>query len=78
MDEEGDFVFNKTPCPFLGDNNYCKIYEVRPKACREYPHTNRKRMKEILDITYENTFICPAVAKIIENIQEPIDQALKK
>ncbi len=31
-----------SPCPFLGDDNYCSVYEARPKACREYPHTDRK------------------------------------
>lgn len=69
MDEDGDFVFKQTPCVFLGSDNACKIYDVRPKACSEYPHTNRKRMKEILDITYHNTFICPAVALVVEKLE---------
>ena len=25
-----------TPCEFLDENNLCKIYEKRPKICREY------------------------------------------
>jgi len=33
-----------SPCPFLGAGNHCSVYEDRPKACREYPHTNRKKM----------------------------------
>lgn len=73
MDEDGDFVFKQTPCPFLLADNACSIYESRPKACSEYPHTNRKNMHAILDITYENTFICPAVAKIVEKIQKIYD-----
>ncbi|MGB0176278.1 MAG: YkgJ family cysteine cluster protein, partial [Owenweeksia sp.] len=36
VDEDGDFVLQTLPCPFLGDDNYCSVYEVRPKACREY------------------------------------------
>ncbi|MFP4267854.1 MAG: YkgJ family cysteine cluster protein, partial [Spirochaetaceae bacterium] len=39
IDEDGDTVFNTRPCPFLQNNNLCLIYEKRPKACREYPHT---------------------------------------
>ena len=65
MDEDGDFVLNESPCTFLNKDNKCKIYDVRPKACREYPHTNRKQMEEILDITHENALLCPAVAKIM-------------
>ena len=69
MDEDGDFVLQSAPCSFLNKDNTCKIYDVRPKACAEYPHTNRKRMQEILDITYENAFVCPAVSSIVEQIK---------
>ena len=69
MDEDGDFVLKKAPCPFLDAENYCKIYEDRPAACREYPHTNRKKMQQILDLTFRNTLVCPAVLEIVENIK---------
>ncbi|WP_332911960.1 YkgJ family cysteine cluster protein [Algoriphagus boritolerans] len=52
------------PCPFLGADNKCLVYEDRPKACREYPHTNRKNMLGILDLSLKNTLVCPAVSKI--------------
>ena len=44
VDEDGDHVLQQTPCTFLGADNYCSVYDVRPKACREYPHTNRKKV----------------------------------
>jgi Fe-S-cluster containining protein len=69
-DEEGDYVLNFSPCPFLGDDNKCLIYEDRPKACREYPHTNRKNMQGILELSLKNTLVCPAVFKIFEQIGE--------
>jgi Fe-S-cluster containining protein len=69
MDEEGDFVLKKAPCPFLTPENYCSIYEDRPNACREYPHTNRKKMQQILDLTFRNTLVCPAVLEIVETIK---------
>lgn len=72
IDEDEDWVLNYAPCPFLGVDNYCTIYEVRPKACREYPHTDRKNIAQILDITYRNTLICPAVAEITEKIKKEI------
>lgn len=40
MDEEGDFVLQQAPCRFLNADNYCSIYNERPNACREYPHTD--------------------------------------
>lgn len=69
IDEDGDYVFNSTPCPFLDENNYCKVYEDRPKACREYPHTHRKNMVQILDLTFKNITVCPAVYRIVENLK---------
>jgi Fe-S-cluster containining protein len=70
MDEESDYVLQKSPCTFLGADNKCDIYEVRPLACREYPHTDRKNMIQILELTVENTLICPAVARIVKTITE--------
>lgn len=67
-DEEGDYVLNSSPCPFLGTDNKCLVYEDRPKACREYPHTNRKNMHGILGLTLKNTLVCPAVFKIFQQI----------
>lgn len=68
-DEEGDFVLKQTPCPFLGANNYCVLYDSRPKACRNYPHTNRKRFHQILDLTASNSKVCPAVFNIIRKLE---------
>jgi Fe-S-cluster containining protein len=69
IDEDKDYVLQKAPCPFLGPDNYCSIYEDRPNACREYPHTNRKKMIQIMDLTYKNTLVCPAVLKIVEDVK---------
>jgi len=69
MDEDGDFVLQQAPCTFLNQDNKCAIYDVRPKACSEYPHTNRKNMVEILDLTIENSIVCPAVNEIIKRIK---------
>ncbi|MEM1318882.1 MAG: YkgJ family cysteine cluster protein [Bacteroidota bacterium] len=69
LDKEGDYVLHQAPCPFLGPDNYCSVYESRPRACREYPHTNRKRFQQILDLTYRNTQVCPAVLEIVERLK---------
>ena len=70
MDEDNDYVLNVAPCPFLDPENYCLIYEDRPTACREYPHTNRKRFYQLLDLTMKNTEICPAVFDIVEEMKK--------
>ena len=69
IDEDQDYVLKSAPCPFLAADNYCSIYDDRPTACREYPHTNRKKMHQILDLTYRNTLVCPAVLQIVEQLK---------
>lgn len=69
VDEDGDYVLHQAPCPFLASDNHCTVYAHRPTACREYPHTDRKRLYQILDLTERNTAVCPAVYKIVEGLQ---------
>jgi len=45
------------------------VYEVRPKACREFPHTDRNRMHQILELTRKNVEVCPAVFDMVERIK---------
>ena len=70
IDEDNDYIFKSMPCPFLGDDNYCTVYEFRPKACREYPHTDRVNQLGILKLTEKNAVICPAVAQIFESLDK--------
>ncbi len=65
IDEDNDYVLQQSPCHFLMNDNTCLIYEHRPLACREYPHTDRKNMSQILDLTLKNTEVCPAVSNIL-------------
>jgi Fe-S-cluster containining protein len=73
IDEDKDYVLKQAPCPFLGSDNYCSVYEDRPGACRDYPHTDRKNMYQILDLTYKNTLVCPAVLRIVEQVKAALD-----
>jgi Fe-S-cluster containining protein len=69
-DEDNDFVFKSMPCPFLMPDNYCQIYQSRPKACREYPHTNRKNFYQIYMLSVKNASTCPIVYEILEHIKK--------
>jgi len=70
VDEDKDYVFREMPCPFLGSDNYCSIYGNRPKACREYPHTDRKKFFQIHALTIKNAETCPAVFEILEHLRK--------
>ena len=72
VDEDQDFVLKSVPCTFLGADNYCSIYDVRPKACGEFPHTNRKKFQQISDLTLQNVAICPAAFNIVEAMKKRI------
>lgn len=72
LDEDKDYVLKSSPCSFLGEDNRCDIYDSRPRACREYPHTNRKKMVQIMDLTYKNTLVCPAVLEMVERMKNRV------
>jgi hypothetical protein len=69
IDEDGDYVFREVPCPHLMQDNRCSVYDERPKACREYPHTDRKKFYQLLELSLKNTHICPAVFEIVEELK---------
>lgn len=72
IDEDKDFVLQSVPCTFLDNENACMIYAVRPKACREFPHTDRKKFHQIADLTLLNVAICPAAYNIVEKMKEKL------
>lgn len=75
IDEDDFHVLKAAPCPFLDENdNSCFIYDVRPKACSEYPHTNRKKFIQLANITVKNTEVCPATYRMIEELKKRLPQ----
>ena len=75
LDRDSDdfYVLKTAPCSFLDLNdNSCFIYDVRPKACKEYPHTDRRKFIQITDLTLKNTEICPAVYNIVEALKKAL------
>ncbi len=69
VDEDMDMVMNQSPCPFLQEDNKCLIYEYRPKACREYPHTEDFEFAKNLKLHAVNAHYCPAVFHILEDLK---------
>ncbi len=72
VDEDNDWVLQQVPCAFLDEDNACSIYEVRPKACREFPHTDRPKIYQIAQHTQKNVAICPAAFSIVEKMKEQL------
>ncbi len=69
-DEDKDWIFRSMPCPFLGADNYCAVYESRPKACSEYPHTDRKKFYQIYGLTIKNASVCPIAFGVLEKLKD--------
>ena len=75
LDRDADdfYVLKSAPCTFLDLNdNSCFIYDVRPKACSEYPHTNRRKFIQLTDLTLKNTEVCPAAYNIVEKLKQTL------
>ncbi len=70
LDEDGDYVVKQTPCPFLGDDNRCGIYEVRPSDCSRFPYTDEDVLLKRHAITLKNVSFCPAVFYVLEKLIE--------
>lgn len=70
VDEDGDYVMQSTPCSFLGADNYCSIYEVRPSDCERFPYTDEDVILKRPNITLKNSSFCPAVYYVLEKLLE--------
>ena len=68
LDSDGDYVVKSTPCPFLGEDNYCAIYNVRPSDCERFPYTNEDVLIKRQNITLKNSTFCPIVVFVLEKL----------
>ena len=68
LDTDGDYVTKTKPCPFLGTNNYCSIYEDRPSDCKRFPYTDEDVLIKRPAITIKNSTFCPAVHHVLERL----------
>lgn len=68
LDNDGDYVTRTTPCPFLGEDNYCGIYDQRPGDCARYPYTDEDTLLKRPQLTLKNSTICPIVHNVLERL----------
>lgn len=71
LDEDGDYVTKSSPCPFLGADNYCTIYENRPSDCHRFPYTDEDVLLKRPAITLKNSTFCPIVYFVLEKLAFP-------
>lgn len=70
IDEDGDYVLQSKPCPFLEDDNRCRIYDVRPSDCARFPYTDEDVLFKRPKITQKNASFCPIVFVVMEKLLE--------
>ncbi len=70
LDEDGDYVAKSTPCPFLGADNFCSIYDERPSDCKRFPYTDEDVLIKRPILTQKNSTFCPAVFYVLEKLGE--------
>jgi Fe-S-cluster containining protein len=68
LDEDGDYIVKSRPCPFLNEDNYCNIYDVRPSDCSKYPYTDSGDFFKYPNTTVLNIDTCPAVVLVLEKL----------
>jgi uncharacterized protein len=72
--EEPPYRTRQTPCPLLGEDNRCSVYEVRPTVCREYPYTDKEGLSHRTMSVANNTLVCPAVYHIVDQLKRRAGQ----
>lgn len=72
LDADGDYVAKSAPCPFLGNDNACAIYEDRPSDCARFPYTDEDVLLKRPAITLKNAAFCPAVYVVLEELMEAL------
>lgn len=72
LDQEGDYVVNTKPCPFLGADNYCSIYDQRPSDCQRFPYTDEDVILRRQPLTLKNSSFCPITYYVLEKLLEKV------
>lgn len=69
-DPFGDPEMKQVPCSFLGADNKCSIYEIRPTTCRSYPHTQKEHFASRRYFHSSNLLVCPAAYYVVEQMKK--------
>ena len=73
-DKNGDWMNTSTPCQFLGDDNKCSIYEIRPSDCAGFPHHDKKDFDLYNDTYTQNVTRCPATFELVSRLKKRVEK----
>ena len=69
MDTDKTLLFKSQPCPMLGPDNRCAVYEDRPQACRDFPYLHDKDFRSRTLSMIDNTTRCPIVFNVWQELK---------
>jgi len=70
LDEDGDYVVKSSPCPFLGEDNFCSIYDQRPSDCQRFPYMDEDFILRRQPMALKNSSFCPITYYVLERLLE--------
>jgi hypothetical protein len=69
IDVDGVFTTASVPCPMLDVLTHkCKIYEVRPKACASFPHTQKNHFIRRKQAHLQNSRFCLITQQVLDKL----------
>ena len=74
---DDEYIINEKPCRFLDADGKCRIQEIKPIVCRDFPNTNKPyRLYNMLGL-FSFAEECPVVFEIIERLKLIYDYEVK-
>jgi Fe-S-cluster containining protein len=71
IDVDKSYTTISVPCPFLNlQDNKCAIYEVRPKSCVSFPHTDRPFFLRRKKAHLANSKFCLITQYVLDRMTE--------
>jgi uncharacterized protein len=70
--DEREYYTSALPCPFLGSDDCCTIYDVRPECCRTFPNTDKPGFIHRVYQHSSNTLTCSAVYHIVRRLRNEL------
>lgn len=75
---EDNYETKHKPCEFLMENGECKLGEVKPDNCKDYPYTNRPERLHSLYVVLDVITVCPVAFEIYERLKKEYGFRKKK
>lgn len=66
--DNNELMFKELPCQFL-DGTQCSQYDLRPAACRDFPHLHKSGFRDRLISVVFNYETCPIVYNVYERLK---------